>query len=83
MINLGRRKVAGKQTFLMLISYRSVHLNYTIMAELDVQPKKKSHFWLWVIIIFVLGTLLYFFFNKDNTQTSDKIPQDTISNVKT
>jgi len=50
------------------------------MAELNVQPKRKSQFWLWVIIIFVLGLLLFFFLNKDNTETSDKVENDTIYN---
>lgn len=48
------------------------------MADLNVQPKKKSQFWLWVMIIFVLGLLLFFFLNKDNTETSDKIENDSV-----
>jgi len=53
-------------------------LKKTIMADLNVQPKKKSQFWLWVMIIFVLGLLLFFFLNKDNTETSDKIENDSV-----
>ncbi|WP_256007576.1 MULTISPECIES: hypothetical protein [Pedobacter] len=43
------------------------------MADLSVQPKRKSNFWLWVIIIFIIGALLFFFLNRDNTETSDRI----------
>jgi hypothetical protein len=51
------------------------------MADLDVQPRRKSQFWLWVFIIFVLGILLFFFLNKDNTETSaDKVDNDTTYN---
>ncbi|EDM36903.1 hypothetical protein PBAL39_18554 [Pedobacter sp. BAL39] len=48
------------------------------MAQLSVQPKRKSKFWLWVLLIFIIGIIAFVFFNRNNTETSDTPPQDTV-----
>ncbi|MEJ7559442.1 MAG: hypothetical protein WKF66_14125 [Pedobacter sp.] len=48
------------------------------MADLDVQVKRKSRFWLYVLLIVVLGGIIYFLLNKNNTFTSDKAPTDSV-----
>ena len=48
------------------------------MADLNVQKKRSNNFWLYVIIIAIIGIAIYFFLNKDNTMTSDKTPTDSI-----
>lgn len=47
------------------------------MADLNVQPRRKSRFWLWVLLIIVIAGLLFFYLNKDNQETSDKIIDTT------
>jgi len=49
------------------------------MADLNVQKKKSSKFWLYVILIAIVSLVLYFFLNKDNTMTSDKAPTDSVT----
>jgi hypothetical protein len=48
------------------------------MAELNVQIKRKSRFWLYVLLIAVLGAVIFFLLNKDNTLTSDKAPNESV-----
>jgi hypothetical protein len=48
------------------------------MADLSVQKKKGSKFWLYVLIIAIIAIAIYFFLNKDNTMTSDKAPIDSV-----
>ena len=39
-----------------------------IMAELNVQPKRKSPWWIWVILALIILLLIYFFRGCDNTK---------------
>jgi hypothetical protein len=48
------------------------------MADLNVQVKRKSRFWLYVLLIAVIGFIIYFLLNKDNTLTSDIAPTDFV-----
>jgi hypothetical protein len=48
------------------------------MADLNVQKKRGSRFWLYVILIAIISFAVYFFLNKDNTMTSDKAPTDSV-----
>jgi hypothetical protein len=48
------------------------------MADLNVQKKRASKTWLYVVIIAIVAIAIYFFLNKDNTMTSDKVPQDSV-----
>ena len=52
------------------------------MADLSVQPKRKSRFWLYVILIIIIGAIAFFLFNKDNTMTSDKAPTDSVEVIR-
>ncbi|TDQ10936.1 hypothetical protein [Pedobacter metabolipauper] len=47
------------------------------MVDLSVQPKRKSKFWLWVLLIIIAAGLTYFILNKDNNTTSDKVIRDS------
>jgi len=47
------------------------------MATLNVQPKHKSLWWLWLIIILVGIAIVYFSIHKDDHKTSDKIIKDS------
>jgi hypothetical protein len=47
------------------------------MATLNVQPKNKSLWWLWLIIILFVIAIVYFAIHKDDHKTSDKIVTDS------
>jgi len=48
------------------------------MADLNVQKKRSSKFWLYVLLIAIICLTIYFFLNKDNTMTSDNAPSDSL-----
>lgn len=48
------------------------------MADLNVQKKRGSKFWLYVILIAIISLAIYFFLNKNNTMTSDNAPLDSL-----
>lgn len=52
------------------------------MADLNVQPKSKSPWWLWLLLILIAAALLYFFMNRNNHTTSDKVVTDSTSVTK-
>lgn len=37
------------------------------MADINVQPKNKSPWWLWLLLILIAAALLYFLLNKDKS----------------
>jgi outer membrane protein OmpA-like peptidoglycan-associated protein len=41
------------------------------MADLNVQPKSKSPWWLWLLLILIAAGVLYFFLHKNDHNTSD------------
>jgi len=52
------------------------------MADLNVQRKRSSKFWLYVVLIAIIGAVVYFMLNKNNTMTSDKAPTDSVNVVR-
>lgn len=53
------------------------------MAELNVQPKRSSPWWLWVLIILVAIAILIFLFRGSNTTTGYGAADSTASSADT
>jgi len=49
------------------------------MAELNVQPKRKSPWWIWVILALIILLLIYFFRGCDNTEQTVSNEADSTS----
>ena len=53
------------------------------MAELHVQPKRKSYWWLWLIILLIIiAAAVYWYmnyYNKNDNVVTDKVA--TVTNV--
>ncbi|WP_157282951.1 hypothetical protein [Pedobacter antarcticus] len=43
------------------------------MADINVQPKRKSSWWFWLVLIFIAAGLLYFLLNKDGRESTDRM----------
>ena len=35
------------------------------MAQINVQPKRKSYWWLWLLLIFIAGAVIYYLTKND------------------
>lgn len=51
------------------------------MAELNVQPKRKSPWWIWVIMLLLILLLIYFFRSCDNTKNAAVGAADTTAQI--
>lgn len=51
------------------------------MAELDVQPKRKSPWWIWLILILLILLLIYFFRSCDNPEKTAYTETDSTSKI--
>ncbi|MBE9463604.1 hypothetical protein ACFP1I_11785 [Dyadobacter subterraneus] len=51
------------------------------MAELDVQPKRKSPWWIWILLALVISILIYFFRSCDNTESAATDSKDSVSQM--
>ncbi len=49
------------------------------MAELNVQPKSKSPWWIWLIVAIIVIGILFFFLNGNNENES--VPPDSNSDT--
>lgn len=57
--------------------------NYNVMAHLEVQPKKKSMTWLWLVLgLVIIAAILFFLMRSSNHDRSDTIAtSDTIAST--
>jgi outer membrane protein OmpA-like peptidoglycan-associated protein len=51
--------------------------NKTIMAELDVRPKKGTPWWLWLLLLLILAALAYYFLKGRNGATRSQTTTDS------
>ena len=48
------------------------------MAQLEVEPKKKSNWWIWVLVIAVV-LIAWYLISGDRTHVDDTVPMTTDS----
>lgn len=52
------------------------------MAELDVQPKRKSPWWIWLILVLLVLLLIYFFRGCNNSENTVATEVDSTSKIE-
>ena len=61
--------------------YNRLNINLKIMAELNVQPKKRTPWWVWIILLIVALALLYIFLGGGKSLIGSNEPVVTDSTV--
>ena len=51
------------------------------MAELNVEPKSKSPWWIWLIVAIIVLGILFFFIGGNNENRNDAVPPNTDSDT--
>ena len=51
------------------------------MAELNVEPKSKNPWWIWLIVAIIVLGILFFFIGGNNENRNDAVPPNTDSDT--
>lgn len=51
------------------------------MAELNVEPKSKNPWWIWLIVAVIILALLFFLFGGNNENRDDTVPSSDTTGV--
>jgi len=52
------------------------------MAEINVQTKKHSSLWLWILVVLIAAAIIYFLTRNNNRNTNAAVDQNTTSFIQ-